>query len=475
MANKDRIDNDIPLKPELCEDVLESLILKKVLTDGIYLNLFTEEFDNRWFSNDNIRLLLNIILRHHKKYSAVPNRTLLGAYIDKIGEKTPSIKDRKTSILDEYDNALDLEIVEDSEPDNLFAEKQILSFIREKSLYYAIMDNIERIEEKKDPSKCIESFEKALGLSLYKDLGTEYLENISEHFETLCSSESKVPVGISALDSIMNGGISSDGDCLLVYMAQPCLGKSLMLSNGAKKVLDRNGFAIVITLELSERMYARRFSAHISGNNIDHLQKLRDDSEEKIKRYAKQHPGSKLVIKRFPENSITALTLENYLDKLIKTVGRKPDIIFVDYLNLMLPKNKSYNSTMYERVGDVARDLRAMSAKFAKPVVTATQVNSEGMNKSSVGMENISESRSIAHTADVLIALTQEEDDIEAGVINAKFLKNRYGKNHVRARLNIDYETLVINSVTDEIQDKNQTNESSTNNTESEDDFGGLF
>jgi hypothetical protein len=478
MSNE-RDTNAIPLKPELCEGVVESLILKKVLTDSTYTNLLMEDFDKRWFSNVDIQIQLNIALKHFTKYGNLPNRSLLSAYLDRLGENSPGIKNRKESILNEFDNALDLTIDRSDEQDGLFIENQILSFIREKSLYYAIMDNIERIESKKDPTECIKSFERALGLSLYKDLGADYLEEISQHFDDMCSPESKIPLGISCLDRTTNGGISADGDCLVVYMAQPCLGKSLMLSNGAKKVLDRNGFAVVITLELSEKMYARRFSAHISGNHIDQLRESRKDAEDKIVDYAKKHPGSKLIIKRFPENSITTLNLENYLDKLIKSCDRKPDIIFVDYLNLMLPKNKSYNSTMYERVGDVARDLRAMSAKFKRPIVTATQVNTEGYNTSNVGLQNTSESKGIAHTADVVIALSQEEDDIEAGIINAKFLKNRYGKNHVRDRLSIDYDTLIIDAFVPKAGDDGSQAlddlDDGKKKVEETEDFGGLF
>jgi replicative DNA helicase len=398
----------------------------------------------------------------------------MSAYIDKLSETNDSLKNKKSKVLDYFDDALDLDISKSDEQDNLFVEKQVLSFIREKALYYAIMDNIDRIESKKDPTKCIEAFEKALGLTLYKDLGADYFEDIGGHFDDLCSPESKIPLGITCLDRTTNGGISSDGDCLLVFMAQPCLGKSLMLSNIAKKVLDQNGFALVITLELSEKMYQRRFSAHISGNNIDNLRDTRKDSQSKIEKYFSQHPGSKLVVKRFPENSITTMNLDNYIDKLIKTIGRTPDIIFVDYLNLMLPKNKTYNSTMYERVGDVARDLRALSAKFKRPVVTATQVNTEGYNTSNIGLENTSESKGIAHTADVVIALSQEEDDIEAGCINAKFLKNRYGKNHIRNRLSIDYETLVIDDFDKLVQSGDDTG-SVVDSVKEDENFEGLF
>ena len=88
----------------------------------------------------------------------------------------------------------------------------------------------------------------------------------------------------------------------------------------------------------------------------------------------------------------------------------------------------------------------------------------------------------IAHTADVVIALSQEEDDIEAGIINAKFLKNRYGKNHVRDRLSIDYETLVIDAFEEKMGDDGQalldgvsTSKAPAPKNDDKDDFGGLF
>ena len=67
-----KYDNDIPLRPDLSNDVVESLILKKVLTDQTYTHLFLESFDKRWFDSEDIKLQLGICLKHFKKYDSVP-------------------------------------------------------------------------------------------------------------------------------------------------------------------------------------------------------------------------------------------------------------------------------------------------------------------------------------------------------------------------------------------------------------------
>ena len=95
-----KYDNDIPLRPDLSDDVVELLILKKVLTDQTYTHLFLETFDKRWFSNEDIRLQLGVCLKHFKKYDSVPNRSLMSAYIDKLSESNETVKNKKSKILD---------------------------------------------------------------------------------------------------------------------------------------------------------------------------------------------------------------------------------------------------------------------------------------------------------------------------------------------------------------------------------------
>ena len=82
---------------------------------------------------------------------------------------------------------------------------------------------------------------------------------------------------------------------------------------------------------------------------------------------------------------------------------------------------------MYKDGLSVSEELRALSYKFNCPVISAVQANTEGMNNENIDMQNLSESRGIAHTCDALFALFQMPEDRENGIINVRINKNRLG------------------------------------------------
>jgi replicative DNA helicase len=211
---------------------------------------------------------------------------------------------------------------------------------------------------------------------------------------------------------------------LACIMGQAGLGKSLFLSNIAVNCLKDDLNVVVISLEMSENVYATRFDAHISNSNINTLKENGKTVLDRINDFYAKHPNSNLFIKEYPPRSVRVSDISIYLDNLI-AAGNKFDIIIIDYLNLVLP-NKSRDN-MYQDILDVAEKLRALSYIYGVPVVTATQATTEGMNNENIGMEHVSESRGIAHTVDFLAGLYQMEEDRDNGVINMRIIKNRLG------------------------------------------------
>jgi replicative DNA helicase len=207
---------------------------------------------------------------------------------------------------------------------------------------------------------------------------------------------------------------------------------------------------------MSELIYGKRIDAHISGQDVNHLPINRDTVVEKIQDF-KELYNSTLFIKEFPPNSINTHKIEAYLSKLESHIGRKVDIIIIDYINLLQPNQKT-DGGMYERVGEVSRDMRALSYKFTAPVLSATQSNREGWDTSDVAMSNVSESAGIAHTADFIGALWQQEGDREANRLNLTVLKNRNGLIGRSYEFNINYKTLRITDVDrEELNEEEET------------------
>jgi replicative DNA helicase len=200
---------------------------------------------------------------------------------------------------------------------------------------------------------------------------------------------------------------------------------------------------LLISLEMSEFMYSKRISAQLTQIPHNNLKLYTDELKQQIEHIERQLE-SKLVIKEYAPKTISVRHLDGYIAKLGHK-GFKPEVIVIDYINLLKPLSKNLNS--YESVKETAEQLRALSFKYNIPIVTASQLNRGAFNTSSPGMEGISESIGLAATCDVICSLWQEEEDKELGIINLGMQKNRFGANFGSCAFKVKYETLTLNEV----------------------------
>lgn len=418
----DKKDTEVKkLTSEFTDTFIEKIILNRVFTDKKYTLFFDKFFDKRWFEDDRISTCVNLVLLYTKKYTNIPTFNILSELIKKYCEKTSKDFLEHSEILSE---CLNLKI----ESDDACIRNNIEFFIKNKGVYYTILDGIEDLEKSKDVSKCIEKFEKINNISFDDDLGFDYFNQLDEHINFLTNPDSKLPTGIKWLDEVTHGGLLKEGKCLAVFMAQPGLGKSLMLGNLAYRWLKQDKTVVIISCEMCKDVYGRRIDALISNDDIDELHITHKESFSKIRQFKAEHPNARLLIKEYPPSTIRSNDIKIYIDTLISK-GIKPDVIIIDYLNLVLP-NYSVGAGSYFDVLQVSQNFRALSYLYACPVVTATQSNGEGINNANIGLEHISESKGTGHTGDFICALYQLAEDIDAGIINGKILKNRLGGKH---------------------------------------------
>lgn len=409
---------------DFTNEIIEKLLFKQILTDKAYLNICSSIFDKRWIKTEHLGSVINLVLKFHDKYQTVPSIKTIKALFKRHIEKSKLDID-----ISEVNELIDSSINLELDIDRSIIANNIKGFIRKQALWYSILDNVNDIERNSDGvlEKCLDRFDKVTKITFNDtDFGMNYFsdEAIESHWEYIKNPEAKIPTRWQAVDKYTNGGFLKSGKSLYIIMAQAGLGKSLMLSNLAYNFIRQNLSVVVISLEMSQDVYAMRFDAHISQNNINALAENSTDSINKIKEFYKNYPESNLYIKEYPPRSIKTADIELYLENL-KLAGKKIDVVIVDYLNLVLPDHSSDN--MYQGALNVSEKLRALSYKFNCPVITAVQANTEGMNNENIGMENISESRGIAHTADFIIGLYQMPEDRENSLIKGRILKNRLG------------------------------------------------
>ena len=406
----------------LPEEHIEQLMLNKFYTDNEYRNLILNHYSDRYLYNQDIAQLLNILIQYYHSYNGVPETTTMTKIIEQYAKGNDKVDSKKYNAI--FNNALSLKTDNDEE----FIKSNVLGYIQNRASYYTIMDEIEHIDKYGDVSSCIAKLQKIIDISFDTDLGLNYFEEQDKHWDEMANPDLMLSTGYNSFDRVTNGGFPKIGKALIVFMAQSGIGKSLMLSNLAVNMAKQGLKPVIISLEMPEFIYAKRIDAHISAMDINSLQFNIETARSKIENWHSLNCGGSggLIIKDYPPSSVNANNIKSYLDR-VKASGYDFDVVFVDYLNLMLTNSKNSNQGMYERVGDISREVRSLSYHFACPFISATQSNRSGWDTSEVGMGAVSESAGIVHTTDFLGALWQQDGDREANRLNHTILKNRFG------------------------------------------------
>ena len=206
------------------------------------------------------------------------------------------------------------------------------------------------------------------------------------------------------------------------------VGKSLFMCHFAASVLLQGKNVLYITLEMAEEKIAERIDANLLNINIkdiETLPKMMFDS--KINSIAKKTQGT-LIIKEYPTASAHAGHFRALLNELSLKKSFRPDIIFIDYLNICgssrYKSNFSVNS--YSYIKAIAEELRGLAVEANVPIVSATQTTRSGFSSSDPDLTDTSESFGLPATADLMFALISTEELEQLGQIMVKQLKNRY-------------------------------------------------
>jgi len=425
--------DSIPIDFELFEKVM----VYNALTDSLYLENIIEHVKSDYFKNKNIKSVFESLVQYFNAYDKIPNSTEFKTHIVDP-EKREALKKVALSFAD-IDKKYDKEVLLKN-TERFLKEKAVLSTV--------IRTNVEVQSGSINTEKILEDFEEACGISLIESMGHDYLEDIDKHCEELQKTTKTISTGWKWLDSNIGGGFHANGRALYVFYGVTNVGKSIFLGNIATNILAQDKTVVLISLEMSEQMYAGRISAQLSRIPKDELPLNIQSLKNEISCYKSEHKNSKLIIKEFPPQTVTPLQIKVYLEKLGRK-GIKPDAIIIDYLNLIAPSEKGMNS--YESIKKITEYIRALSYKFECPIISATQTNRSAYNESNPGLETTSESMGLAHTADAQFAIWQEGDDVNLGVIRLGISKNRFGKRGVVTELELHYPTLTINDPSNDI------------------------
>jgi archaellum biogenesis ATPase FlaH len=266
----------------------------------------------------------------------------------------------------------------------------------------------------------------ALAVSFDNNIGHDYLQNYSERYEFYHRKEDKIEFDLEYFNKITKGGLPNK--TLNIALAGTGVGKSLFMCHVASAALLQGRNVLYITLEMAEERIAERIDANLLNVPIQQLVELpRSAFENKVTSISKKTQGT-LIIKEYPTASAHSGHFKALLNELALKKSFRPDIIFIDYLNICASSRHKANGSAnsYSYIKSIAEELRGLAVEFAVPIVSATQTTRSGYGNSDVELTDTSESFGLPATADLMFALISTEELEGLGQIMVKQLKNRY-------------------------------------------------
>ena len=291
------------------------------------------------------------------------------------------------------------------------------------------MDSI-KIIDGKDPEQgdgaIPQILSDALGVSFDPNIGHDYIENSDERFEFYNTVENRIPFDLDYMNKITKGGLPNK--TLNIAMAGTGVGKSLFMCHCAAANLELGKNVLYITMEMAEERIAERIDANLMDLPIQQLETLpKKVFDSKIEKIGKGSIG-KLIVKEYPTGAAHTGHFRALLNELKLKKNFKPDIIYLDYLNICsssrMKAGGSINSYTY--IKSIAEELRGLAVEFNLPIMSATQTTRGGFSNTDVGLEDTSESFGLPATADLMFALISTEELEDLGQMMVKQLKNRY-------------------------------------------------
>jgi replicative DNA helicase len=300
---------------------------------------------------------------------------------------------------------------------------------RDRAIYLALMESIHIADgnnEKKNRDAIPSILSDALSVSFDNNIGHDYLQNYEERYEFYHRKEDKIQFDLDYFNKITKGGLPNK--TLNIALAGTGVGKSLFMCHVASAALLQNKNVLYITMEMAEERIAERIDANLLNVPIQQLVELpRQMFENKVTNLTKKTQGT-LIIKEYPTASAHAGHFKALLNELALKKSFRPDIIFIDYLNICASSRHKANSSVnsYSYIKAIAEELRGLAVEFNVPIVSATQTTRSGYGSSDVELTDTSESFGLPATADLMFALISTEELEQLGQIMVKQLKNRY-------------------------------------------------
>ncbi len=315
------------------------------------------------------------------------------------------------------------------------------TFARHKALEAAILKSADLLE-KGEYGPVEDLIKRAVQIGLQKDLGTDYFADPRARLEAIKSKNGQVSTGWAGLDSKLFGGFNR-GE-LNIFAGGSGAGKSLFLANLGVNWAFMGLNVLYLTFELSENLVSMRVDSMVTGIPTKDVFKSIDDVELKVKMIGRNGTGA-FQVKYMPSGK-TANDIRSYVKEYEIKMGRKIDVLLIDYLDLLMPVSvKVSPSDLFVKDKYVSEELRNLSMELNTITVTASQLNRGAVEEIEFDHSHISGGISKIQTADNVIGIFTSRAMRERGRYQIQLMKTRSSSGvGSKIDLEFDIETLRI-------------------------------
>ena len=399
---------------------IERTTLSNLISNEPYARKVLPFLKPEYYSDIHDRVIFEEINKFVEKYGNLPTKQTLSIELD----------NRKDLNQEQFGKVLEIiETLNKHDVDMQWLVDTTEKFCKDKAVYNAIISGIQIIDgkDKQHTAEAIPSIlTEALAVAFDQNVGHDYVENGKERFEFYHKKEERMEFDLDYFNKITKGGLPQK--TLNIALAGTGVGKSLFMCHMAASTLMQGKNVLYITMEMAEERIAERIDANLMNITMDELHELpKKMFTDRLSKIQKKTNG-KLIIKEYPTASAHTGHFRSLIKELALKKSFKPDIIFIDYLNICASSRFKGNANVgsYFYIKAIAEELRGLAVENTVPIMSATQTTRSGFSSSDIGLEDTSESFGLPATADLMFALISTEELEDLNQIMVKQLKNRY-------------------------------------------------
>jgi replicative DNA helicase len=430
----------------------EEEIVKLILKDTDFMVGYSEFISPQLF-RDKYRPIVESSVKYWKQYGGlIPpevlvqdlNKSVLG--VGKTQEKEDALKQTVAAIVGDpiapdYTKDMVTAFIRMQRMENALTEAvHTFNFANDKQDYNSLDKIVESVNRASEPFvfNQPEFFVKEL------DVRLERRKDIAEGI----LKRDGIGTGIPGIDKRMPYGGPERGQ-LCMFLAPTGRGKSIALKHCSYAAALQGLSIVYFSLELPKDMLLDRMDSMVSKIPIHQLIEERNQVKKEIDIIINEIPlengFGEIAFLECPCSS-TVHTFRNELTHLKRRYQFEPDVIVVDYMDLMI-STRRFKEGAWRDQQEVARELRAFGAERKALVWTASQTNRSAINKVEEG-EMISdaeaaESYSKQSVADLIISLNQTKEQrafkTDLKPMTLYFVKNRTGQGGIPVEILTDF------------------------------------